>query len=86
MNSNNNLTMDNNHNYEAGNGFSLLVGFVLAFTNSVFGWLGNISITANIDAWFQALILGVIGSTATFFTNKFWKYVVEKRKTKKTKQ
>jgi len=71
-----------NHDYNAGNGVSLLVGFLLAFSNSVTGWLGQIQIAANWNAWFQALILGIIGSTATYFTNRFWKFVMEKRKKK----
>jgi hypothetical protein len=40
-----------NHDYNAGNGVSLLVGFLLAFSNSVTGWLGQIQIAANWNAW-----------------------------------
>lgn len=81
MNANNFIQMEHsNHDYNAGNGVSLLVGFILAFSNSVTGWLGQIRIAADWNAWFQALILGVIGSTATYFTNRFWKYLMEKRK------
>lgn len=75
-----------NHDYNAGNGVSLLVGFMLAFSNSVTGWMSSINLTADWDRWFQALVLGVIGSTATFFTNRFWKYLVEKRNAKKQQQ
>jgi uncharacterized membrane protein YeaQ/YmgE (transglycosylase-associated protein family) len=60
------------------------VGFILAFSNSVTGWLAKINIATDWNAWVQALILGVIGSTATFFTNRFWKFVVEKRKRNET--
>lgn len=72
--------MHDNHDYNAGNGVSLLVGFILAFSNSVTGWLGQIQIAADWNAWIQALILGFIGSTATYFTNRFWKYLMEKKK------
>jgi hypothetical protein len=73
-----------NNDYNAGNGVSLFVGFLLAFTNSVTGWLGqiNLGIAADWNSWFQALMLGIIGSTATYFTNRFWKYMMEKRKKK----
>jgi uncharacterized membrane protein YeaQ/YmgE (transglycosylase-associated protein family) len=74
--------MINNH-LDNGSGISLLVGFILAFSNGVFGWLANIHFTSNLNGWMQALILGVIGSTATFFTNKFWKFVEKKYKTHK---
>ena len=71
------------HNTDAGGGFvSLLVGFFLAFTNQFFGVLGNIHITANWESWFQAIVLGIFGSTATYFTNKFWKYLDKKTKNK----
>ena len=86
MNTHNLTHMEHgNHDYNAGNGISLIVGFILAFSNSVTGWLGKIQLTANWDGWFQALILGFIGSTATYFTNRFWKYVMEKRKKKADK-
>ena len=87
MNTHNNFMQmeHSNHGYNAGNGISLLVGFILAFSNSVTGWLAKINIGANLDGWVQAFILGFIGSTATFFTNKFWKYITEKKK-KKSKE
>jgi len=81
MNTHNLTQMEHgNHNYDAGNSVSLLVGFFLAFSNSVFGWLSKIEIGANINPFLQAALLGFIGSTVTFFTNKFWKYLTEKRK------
>jgi putative Mn2+ efflux pump MntP len=79
-----NLTQMDSNDYNAGNGVSLIVGFMLAFTNSVTGWLGQIHIAAEWNSWFQALILGIIGSTATYFTNRFWRYL-EKRKNKPDK-
>jgi hypothetical protein len=88
MNTHNLTQMEHsNHDYNAGNGVSLLVGFLLAFSNSVTGWLGqiNVAIAADWNSWFQALILGIIGSTATYFTNRFWKYIMEKRKNKPDK-
>lgn len=66
-----------NHNYNASNGVSLLVGFLLAFSNSFINFMKS-----SMDAWLQAVILGVIGSTVTYFTNRFWRYL-EKRKNKK---
>lgn len=85
MNANNITQMEHhNHDYDAGNGVSLLVGFLLAFSNSIFGWLGKIQVAADWNTWIQALILGFIGSTATYFTNKFWKYIMgDKKKDKK---
>ena len=76
--------MINNH-LDNGSGISLLVGFILAFSNGVFGWLANIHFTSSLNGWMQALILGIIGSTATFFTNKFWKFVEKKYKAHKQK-
>jgi uncharacterized membrane protein YjgN (DUF898 family) len=77
MNLNKLTQMDNqNHDYNAGNGVSLLVGFLLAFTNSIVNFLQS-----SMDAWLQAAILGVIGSTVTYFTNRFWRYL-EKKKNK----
>jgi uncharacterized membrane protein YeaQ/YmgE (transglycosylase-associated protein family) len=70
------------HNQD-GSVVSLAIGFILAFTNHLFGWLGNIQITAHWDGWFQAVILGIIGSTVTFFTNRFWKYMEKKYKSRK---
>lgn len=69
-----------NHNYNASNGVSLLVGFLLAFSNSFINFMKS-----SMDAWLQAVILGIIGSTVTYFTNRFWRYL-EKRKNKKDEQ
>jgi hypothetical protein len=70
----------NNHNYNAGNGFSLLVGFLLAFSNSFLNFMKS-----SMDAWIQAAMLGIIGSTVTYFTNRFWRYL-EKRKKEKNER
>lgn len=78
LNLNNFNLMEHNTSDAGGGFFSLLVGFFLAFTNQFFGVLGNIHITANWDSWFQAIVLGIFGSTATYFTNKFWKYLDKK--------
>lgn len=81
MNVNKLLQMEGtNHNYNASNGVSLLVGFLLAFSNSFINFMKS-----SMDAWLQAVILGVIGSTVTYFTNRFWRYL-EKRKNKKDEQ
>jgi hypothetical protein len=81
----NSLKMDNTHHDDAGGGVSMLVGFVLAFTNHIFGWLGSIQFTAKWDVWLQAIVLGIIGSTVTFFTNKFWKFLEKKWKDRRKK-
>lgn len=81
MNFNKLTQMDsNNHDYNAGNGVSLLVGFLLAFTNSIVNFLQS-----SMDAWLQAAILGVIGSTVTYFTNRFWRYLEKKKNKEKEK-
>lgn len=81
MNVNKLLQMEGtNHNYNASNGVSLLVGFLLAFSNSFINFMKS-----SMDAWLQAVILGIIGSTVTYFTNRFWRYL-EKRKNKKDEQ
>jgi uncharacterized membrane protein YeaQ/YmgE (transglycosylase-associated protein family) len=79
----NSLKMDNTHHNDASGGVSMLVGFVLAFTNHIFGWFASIQFTANWNGWFQAIVLGIIGSTVTFFTNRFWKYIEKKWKDRK---
>ena len=70
-----------NHNYNAGNGFSLLVGFLLAFSNSFLNFMKS-----SMDSWLQAVILGVIGSTVTYFTNRFWKYLEKRKKERNERQ
>jgi uncharacterized membrane protein YeaQ/YmgE (transglycosylase-associated protein family) len=79
----NQIKMEHNTHQDGTGGISMLVGFVLAFTNHIFGWLGNIHFTANWDGWFQAIVLGMIGSTVTFFTNRFWKFLEKKYKDRK---
>ena len=71
----------NNHNYNAGNGFSLLVGFLLAFSNSLMNFFKS-----SMDAWIQAAMLGIIGSTVTYFTNRFWRYLEKRKKEKNERQ
>jgi hypothetical protein len=71
----------NNHNYNAGNGFSLLVGFLLAFSNSFLNFMKS-----SMDAWIQAAMLGIIGSTVTYFTNRFWRYLEKRKKERNERQ
>jgi hypothetical protein len=71
----------NNHNYNAGNGFSLLVGFLLAFSNSLMNFFKS-----SMDAWIQAAMLGIIGSTVTYFTNRFWRYLEKRKKERNERQ
>ena len=78
-----NLKSMDNHQHDASNGVSLVLGFILAFTNHLTGFLNNIQITANWDGWFQALILGIVGSGGSYLGNKLWKYIDKKFKKNK---
>lgn len=73
--------MEGNHG--ATNGFNVVLGFILAVSNHIFGWMNNIQITAHWDSWFQAAVTGFLGATFAFFANKFWKFVENKLKRKK---
>ena len=65
-----------NHNQ---GGVSLMLGFVLAMFNHIFGWLNAIASTSGqLNPFVQAFLVGFIGATVSFFTNKFWK-VIEKK-------
>ena len=65
-----------NHNQ---GGVSLMLGFVLAMFNHIFGWLNAITTTSGqINPFVQSFLVGFIGATVSFFTNKFWK-VIEKK-------
>jgi hypothetical protein len=69
--------------HDSTGGVSLLVGFVLAMFNHIFGWMNSITHSnGHMNPFVQALFMGCIGATATFFTNKFWK-VIEKKFKKK---
>lgn len=70
------------HHQNSTGGVSLLTGFVLAMFNHIFGWLNAITTTGQMNPFVQALVMGFIGATVSYFTNKFWKFIIEK-KTKK---
>jgi len=64
-------------------GVSLMLGFVLAMFNHVFGWLNAITTTSGqINPFVQAVLVGFIGATVSFFTNKFWKNITDKKSKK----
>ena len=74
-------SMDNNHN-DYSSGISVVIGFVLSMTNYLYGWLSAIKITANLDTWFQTIVIGFLGATVSFFTTKLWKHLTDKKSNK----
>ncbi len=81
MNTINVNSMENNH-HDYSSGISVAIGFILSMTNYIFGWFGSISLTANLDTWFQTIVIGFLGATVSFFTNKLWKHLTEKKNKK----
>jgi len=71
--------MDNNQN-DYSSGMSIVIGFILSMSNFVFGWFSSIKLTANLDLWFQTIVIGFLGATVSFFTNKLWKHLTDKKK------
>jgi ribose/xylose/arabinose/galactoside ABC-type transport system permease subunit len=62
-------------------GVSLLLGFVLAMFNHIFGWINSIVPTSGqMNPFVQALVMGFVGATISFFTTKFWKSIEKKFK------
>jgi hypothetical protein len=81
----NSLKMENHHTNDGGIG-SILIGFVLAIGNQVFGWMNTILEIHTIHWTIQAVVVGILGSTASYFTNKIWKWAEKKIfKSKKNK-
>jgi hypothetical protein len=74
-----NIFMEQHH---SNGGVSLILGFILAMFNHVFGWINSISPTSSgqMNPFVQALIMGFIGATISFFTTKFWKSIEKKFK------
>jgi hypothetical protein len=79
----NNLTQMNDHN--VGNygttGIAMIFSFTLAFLNNIFGfeWLAQIRFHSELwDKCLQSAILGIIGATVTYITNKIFK-AIDKR-------
>lgn len=72
-----NLFMEQN----STGGVSLFLGFVLAMFNHIFGWINSIASTSGrMNPFVQALVMGFIGATISFFTTKFWKSIEKKFK------
>lgn len=69
---------------------SMIVGFILAAGNQLFGWFHTLlSIDGSqINEYGQALITGGIGAVGAYFTNRLLKFVEKKVKKSKneTKQ
>jgi ribose/xylose/arabinose/galactoside ABC-type transport system permease subunit len=73
-----NLYME--HHNSTG-GVSLLLGFVLAMFNHIFGWINSIApASGQMNPFVQALVMGFVGATISFFTTKFWKLIEKKFK------
>jgi len=73
-----NIFMEQHH---SNGGFSLMLGFILAMFNHVFGWINSIApVSGQMNPFVQALVMGFIGATISFFTTKFWKYIEKKYK------
>jgi hypothetical protein len=78
-------TLKNNlmeHTPNSTSGVSLLVGFILAMFNHLFGWLNNITPVSadHMNPFLQATIMGALGATISYFTTKFWKNIEKKFK------
>jgi hypothetical protein len=70
------------HQNQTG-GVSLMLGFVLAMFNHIFGWLNAITTTSGqLNPFLQAVLVGFLGATVSFFTNKFWKSITDKKSKK----
>ena len=63
------------HNQSGTGGFSLLVGFFMAISNHLFGWLNSIEPTNHIPSMFQALLMGIFGAIGTYIGNQGIKYL-----------
>jgi hypothetical protein len=79
MTHNKNKTMSTHNSETLG---SIVIGFFLAVGNHIFGWLNHFFIFLSaggiLGDSIQAIITGMLGATAAYFTNKFWKFL-EKR-------
>lgn len=75
-----NNTNSMEHNNSTG-GLGLLLGFILAMFNHIFGWLNQITPTPDhMNPFLQAALMGALGATISYFTNKFWKMIEKKYK------
>ena len=54
-------SMEHNQN-DYSSGISIVIGFILSMSNHVYGWFGMIKLTANLDAWFQTIVIGFLGA------------------------
>jgi putative flippase GtrA len=76
----NSLKMDNHHGVDGAS--SIFIGCILAIGNQIFGWLNSLTVIQvhSIHWSIQAIIVGILGSTASYFTNKLWKFIDKKNK------
>ena len=80
------LTQDNSmeqQQHGSGNGISILVGFIMAIGNHIFGWLNQVHVTAQWGNVLQTIFISMVGATIGFFTNRFWHYIMDRKKSKK---
>jgi H+/Cl- antiporter ClcA len=79
----NSLKMDNHHGVDGAS--SIFIGCILAIGNQLFGWMNSLTLIQvhSIHWSLQAIIVGILGSTASYFTNKLWKHIDKKIKNKK---
>lgn len=68
--------MQNSHQ----SGFSLLIGFIMAIFNHLFGWLNTIEPTNHLPSMFQALLMGIFGAFGTYVGNQLIKFIKNKLK------
>ena len=69
----NTLTQDNSmeQHHGSGTGISVLVGFIMAIGNHLFGWLNQIHITAQWGNIFQTIFISMVGATVGFLQIDF---------------
>lgn len=53
---------------------SIVMGFILAIGNHVFGWLNQIQATSHWDTYSQAFITGALGAAAAFMTTRILRW------------
>ena len=65
------------HHQENGSIGSMLIGFVFAISNHMFGWFNSFLQVegTHLNDWLQAFITGSIGAIGAFFMNKLLKTI-----------
>ena len=69
-------------NHDSSSAISVMIGFITALGNHMFGWLNKIHFTADWNAYLQAAIISFVGATIGFFTQLIWKKLTGKKKSK----